>query len=394
MDKRIKVNLFSGPLVRIFVFALIFILSSASPARADILDDVGDIIGDGIAMFNSFLNDLMSVINDALALAGQALADALSWLPDEAAPWVNAFLDWLFGTGTCGETATPTGDATVGRVICNVIVSSEMLPGFISGIGYLIGLICAVTGLLKLKDHVINPNGTPLSDSMRRFVAGGAFFALPMVTTALKNTIIGSDGVNVLSPISVTALEGATAGGYGLDTLLVIMMADIMEPLVMLFRGFCYLAGLVLVVVGLGRIVRASQEGPRGPSGIGTIMTFLTAGALFSLDELLGSFASSLFGQSVVKTYPILDQSTGDATVDAHVEAVISAVVAFVFVIGWVSFIRGFFIMREVAEGSGQGSMMAGLTHIFGGAVAVNLGPMLNAVQSTFGLTGFGVSFN
>jgi hypothetical protein len=80
--------------------------------------------------------------------------------------------------------------------------------------------------------------------------------------------------------------------------------------------------------------------------------------------------------------------------VDEHVQAVITAVIAFVFIIGWVSFIRGFFIIRNVAEGTGQASMMAGLTHVFGGAIAVNLGPMMNAVQATLGLDGFGVTFN
>jgi hypothetical protein len=122
-------------------------------------------------------------------------------------------------------------------------------------------------------------------------------------------------------------------------------------------------------------------------------MTFLTAGILFSLEGIMGSFSTSLFGDNIIETYGVLDQSTGDVAVDKHIESVISAVIAFMFIIGWVSFIRGFFIIREVSEG-GQASLMAGMTHIFGGALAVNLGPMMMAVQSTFGLNGFGVAFN
>jgi hypothetical protein len=62
-------------------------------------------------------------------------------------------------------------------------------------------------------------------------------------------------------------------------------------------------------------------------------------------------------------------------------------------VLGWISFIRGWFIIRDVAEGSQQASLMAGLTHLFGGALAINLGPVLNAAQTTLGLTAYGVNF-
>ena len=62
-------------------------------------------------------------------------------------------------------------------------------------------------------------------------------------------------------------------------------------------------------------------------------------------------------------------------------------------ILGWISFIRGWFILRDVAEGNQQASMMAAMTHIFGGALAVNLGPVLNAVQETFGLTAVGIEF-
>ena len=62
-------------------------------------------------------------------------------------------------------------------------------------------------------------------------------------------------------------------------------------------------------------------------------------------------------------------------------------------IIGYISFLRGFFILKEVAEGGGQASLMAAVTHIFGGALAVNLGPLMNAVQSTLGLGTYGVVF-
>ncbi len=277
----------------------------------------------------------------------------------------------------------------MGAVLCNVIESSADLPSLLSGICYLLGLVLAVWGVIKLKDHVINPNQTPLSDSVKRFGAGGGFFALPMVTTAAYNTL--ADGI-VDSAETGFNVTGAVTD-TGLDAMITAMMSDIWEPLTVLIGAFCYLAGLVLVALGVSRLLKSAQEGPRGPGGMGTVATFLVGGALLSVDAMMGAFNSSLFGSPDVTTYATLSFSGGLTAPELdHIHNVISAVLAFLMIIGWISFVRGWFIVREVAEGSQQASLMAGMTHIFGGALAVNLGPVLTAVQETFGMTGYGIT--
>ena len=293
-----------------------------------------------------------------------------------------AFPGLGFGGTGCGGTG-------MGAVLCNVVESSSELPYLLSGICYLLGLVLAVWAILKLKDHVLNPNQTPLSDSMKRFIAGGAFFALPIVIDAVYNTVAeGIDGS------AETGFNTTTVTGQGLDAMITAMMADIWGPVHLLIGGFAYLAGLILVAIGISRLLKSSQEGPRGPGGMGTIATFLVAGALLSANAMMGAFNTSLFGTPDITTYATLSFSGGvtGAQLD-HIHNVISAVLAFLMVIGWISFIRGWFIVREVAEGSQQASLMAGMTHIFGGALAVNLGPVLTAVQETFGITGYGITF-
>lgn len=277
----------------------------------------------------------------------------------------------------------------MGAVICNVIESSADLPTLLAGICYLLGLVLAVWGVIKLKDHVTNPNQTPLSDSVKRFVAGGGFFALPAVTTAAYNTL--ADGI---IDSSETGFNVPGSTGNGLDTMITAMMADIWDPITVLIGAFAYLAGLALIAIGISRLLKSAQEGPRGPGGMGTIATFLVGGALLSVDAMMGAFNSSLFGTPDITTYATLSFSNGmtGAELD-HIHNVISAVLAFLMVIGWISFVRGWFIVREVAEGSQQASLMAGMTHIFGGALAVNLGPVLTAVQETFGIAGYGITF-
>lgn len=299
-----------------------------------------------------------------------------------------AFGDFDFGfiTGGGGGGCGGTG---MGAVICNVLESSNELPYLLAGICYLLGLVLTVFAILKLKDHVLNPNQTPLSDSMKRFIAGGGFFALPMVVTAAYTTV--ADG---LEKSQETAFNTTGVTGEGLDGMITAMMADLWDPMTLLIGGFAYLAGLVLVAIGISRLLKSAQEGPRGPGGMGTIATFLVGGALLSADAMMGAFNVSLFGDSMITTYAELSFDTGmDGAQIEHVTNVITAVLAFVMIIGWISFVRGWFIIREVAEGSQQASLMAGMTHIFGGALAVNLGPVLMAVQDTFGITQYGITF-
>jgi hypothetical protein len=310
---------------------------------------------------------------DVLIAMGLAQANAL----------INNALNAALNLGAC------QGNGQISDIICNVMDASAGLPGFITALGYTLGLILAVTALFKLKDHVINPTQTPLSDSIKRFVAGGAFFTLPLITEATQNLL--TDGNMAMS--RVTVYNGSTAGGSGLDGMLVALFLDIYEPLISLIFAFGYLAGLVLVFVGISRILKTAQDGPRGPTGMGTIMCFVIAGVLFSLSSIMGAFSNSMFESSTVATFAILETSSGDAAVDGHVLAMISTVLVFMTIIGYISFMRGFFIIKDVAEGSGQASLMAGVTHIFGGALAVNLGPLLNAVQSTLGLSSFGITF-
>lgn len=332
------------------------------------------------SFFSSILSSVASVATSIVSSIASVLTSmGLSALSST----ISSAFSSLFSVGPC------QGNGQVSDIICNVIDSSSGLPGFVTAIAYFVGVIVAITGILKLKDHVLNPNQTPISDAAKRFVGGGALFALPLITEAAQNLL--TNGSTAMSEVSLYA--GNTGGGYGLDTMMVALFLDIYTPLMSLIFGFAYLAGLVLTVVGISRIVKSAQDGPRGPTGMGTIMTFVVAGILFSLSTIMASFSTSMFQSSTVATFAVLGTSTGDAAIDDHILAIISTVLVFMTIIGYISFLRGFFILKDVAEGSGQASLMAAVTHIFGGALAVNLGPLMNAVQSTLGLNTIGVVF-
>ena len=78
----------------------------------------------------------------------------------------------------------------------NVTTSVSSIPGLLTGLSYMFGILIGVLGILKIKDHVENPQQTPLKDGAIRLAAGGGLFALPIVYEAMLNTV-GNGGAGV-----------------------------------------------------------------------------------------------------------------------------------------------------------------------------------------------------
>jgi len=78
----------------------------------------------------------------------------------------------------------------------NITTSVSSVPGLLTGLAYMFGILIGVLGILKIKDHVENPQQTPLKDGAVRLAAGGGLFALPIIYEAMIETI-GSNGAGV-----------------------------------------------------------------------------------------------------------------------------------------------------------------------------------------------------
>ena len=78
------------------------------------------------------------------------------------------------------------------KIANNITTSIQDVPGLLSGVAYMFGILLGVLGILKIKDHVENPAQTHLKDGAIRLAAGGALFALPIVYDAMHSTI-GTD---------------------------------------------------------------------------------------------------------------------------------------------------------------------------------------------------------
>lgn len=100
------------------------------------------------------------------------------------------------GALVAGALIGPT-DALAGNnfssIASNITSSTEQIPGLLTALAYLFGILLGVLGVLKIKDHVENPTQTPLKDGAIRLAAGGALFALPILFESMFETV-GSKG--------------------------------------------------------------------------------------------------------------------------------------------------------------------------------------------------------
>ncbi|MDB2682768.1 hypothetical protein N9Z27_00775 [Alphaproteobacteria bacterium] len=291
------------------------------------------------------------------------------------------------------------GDGGLGEAICALTRGTSAAPALLAAASYIFGVTLGAWGIFRIKEHVNNPAQTPIWDGVAKFAAGGAFLSLPFIIYTVRSSILRDDQLDGTKTGTFNNEGGGSCSGGedlgGLDSVLYCFMDDIFGPMNVIVNVFAIIAGIILVMIGISRLLKGAQDGAKGPGGIGTIMTFITGGMLLSASPFLKLISTSLFGNPVAATFATLAYTEGmteDETQHAHI--VISAVLQFLVVIGLISVVRGIFIFRGVAEGNQQSSMMAGVTHMVGGALAVNLGPLLKAVQQTLGIEGtYGIIF-
>ena len=289
----------------------------------------------------------------------------------------------------------PPGGPDIGGVLDNLRTSIERVPNILTTIAFVSGLFLAVNGVLKLKNHVDNPAQFPISDGIKRLIAGGAFLGLPVTTNVIKGSLFGNTQVDIQGSAGGWGVVAPAAPPVALDEVAVHFITTMATPMKYLLISFSFISGLALILVGISRLVKTAQEGPRGPAGMGTLFTFIAGMAMMALGQSMGTFASSLFGDNQMKNFTVLNANVTAALTAPEQQQlinVIGSVLMFVSLVGFIAFIRGLFILKAVADGNQQHSLTQALTFLIGGALAVNLGDVVNMFQDTLGYSGLGFS--
>lgn len=96
-------------------------------------------------------------------------------------------------SSTEAHATTPNTFNSISR---NITQQISDLPGMLTALAYILGVLFAVLGILKIKDHVENPSNSPLKEGLIRLLIGGALFVVPMLTEAMQN-LVGTTGTGV-----------------------------------------------------------------------------------------------------------------------------------------------------------------------------------------------------
>lgn len=274
---------------------------------------------------------------------------------------------------------------TLGDVITNAYTSAKTIPGLVAYFAYVMGLMTLFAGILKLKEHVDNPGNTPISVAVKRLFAGGALLALPYMSEVVAGSVIGNKELGK-NRVDISGGTGAVQGEV--DGMIYAFVSDIYEPMIKAMGVISYIAAISFLIIGIMRLTKTAQDGPKGPSGIGTITTFIVSGALFAAGDMSGIFVDTLFGTRSVSVYPTI----GDIVVEddkPRIAAVISAIMAFINMVGFIAFLRGWFVLKKVADGGGGNvSLTQAIVFLISGAIAINLGQFINILQATVGVSG------
>jgi hypothetical protein len=276
--------------------------------------------------------------------------------------------------------------SSAGQVFCNVFKNSGSIPTLISCLAYIGGGAIFVRGAFDLIKRSSDPN-KPLRDGLLGLIVGAFIVALPWLVDFLHNTMYSTQGKYAIPACdSNDGVNPTTA--VPLDEMLTNFVNNIKNPILMLISLLCIVLGAAMI---FWNMIRLSKFGADAKSNSLTpILTNLVIGAMLiavgqTLDVSLGTlFGGGLSQDTVVKYESIAYDPGGSFSLDRFNNAM-KSVFNFLYIVGALSFVRGFMILRNAMEGQGQATKGQGFTHIIGGTLLVNMPGFIHVIERTMG---------
>lgn len=99
----------------------------------------------------------------------------------------SAYLTATILSSIASAEAIAGGDVNLGQMVSSTGGNVATFPKLISAACYVGGAAFIGTGVMKVKQHVDNPQ-TPLREGLVRLAAGGVLVAAPAMTAVMTNT--------------------------------------------------------------------------------------------------------------------------------------------------------------------------------------------------------------
>lgn len=304
---------------------------------------------------------------------------------------IPPFIDWprLLGAFTLVLMASPS-DAfaiTAGDVFCNVMKNSGGIPFFVSAIAYLAGGSIMLKGVFDLVKRSSDPN-TPLRNGLLGVGVGAGIFSMPWLVEFLHKTIykdVSYSGNFNCAP----GAASAPGSPIPLDEMLYNFVQNIFHPLTALIGAMAVIFGGIMIFYNMVKLSKLGTDGKA--QTLTPILGSLAIGALLmAVGQTLDTSLATLFGldtnQNTLTTYSTIAYSPGGSFDMTRFNRAMKAVFAFLYIIGLLSFVRGFFIFKNALEGNAQQTKGQAFTHIIGGTLLVNMPGFLRVIEQTTGI--------
>lgn len=292
-----------------------------------------------------------------------------------------ALVSALMVVGIANPVFAADAPKTLGAMTNQLYNSVLQIQTFLTMLSYILGVFFSITGLQMLRDYVEEPGRNPAIKPMLRLGAAAFFVFAPTFANLLVNSISGNE-VGTTAGLTFSGGSYGAAKGDGLESALVRFVDDFAGPMLDNFLPFIsYIAGLIFMLVGLKRLALASGDGPQAPGGMGTLGTFFVGAGLMSLGYIMYTLEGSIFGTTNIINNPVLKDASSSLADNAN--RTMWGIFIFLRIVGYISVLRGLFMLRAAAEG-GNVSMVAVSTHMIAGAMLANGTGFVLAVQKTF----------
>jgi hypothetical protein len=276
---------------------------------------------------------------------------------------------------------------TAGAVLCNMFDNLKPMGSVFQWLAYVAGTFFTVQGIFHLHRHHENHREHRLHTPLMLFFGAAMLLALPSVVNTIITTLYGTAG----SGGTLACNQGSgTSSAQVLDVMLTNFVGNIKGPMISLVSLISIVSGLFMIIRGL---VKASRFGfdPKTNSVTNILSSLVFGAIMMAVGENLNVFVHSMFGSGVA----LSGNTSGTVTAWKFVSAVgggseqfgaaVAAALNFIQVIGVISFVRGWLIMKKVVEGGGNATTAQGMSHILGGVCAINIGPFLKILDTTMG---------
>jgi uncharacterized membrane protein HdeD (DUF308 family) len=275
---------------------------------------------------------------------------------------------------------------SVGDVFCNVFENVSGMTFLISGIAWIIGAALVIRGIFDIIKRSSDPN-KPLKDGLLGICCGAAVAAFPYFIDWLQKTVYrGTNGTTFNCLVDNTA--GAGGAPVPLDVMLFNFVQNISSPIVMLMSALAIIFGASMIFYNM---IKLSKFGSDAKSNSLTpiIGSLIIGAVLMALGTTMDVSLGTLFGDGTTHggevQYDGIAYQPGGGFDMERFDRAMRAVFIFLYIVGSLSFIRGFFILRNALEGSGQATKGQAFTHIIGGTLLVNMPNFIRIIEQSVG---------